>query len=448
MEQKKRIKYLLRTFGCQMNFHDSEKMAGVLNEAGMQETAVHNEADLIIFNTCSIREKAEQKFLSELGRIKSLKRKNPALKIAVAGCIAQQMGRGLFERAPYVDFVLGPQNIHLIKGIVHEEGRGVAVADNPGLSSMELPAARKHWPMAWVSIMYGCNNFCSYCVVPYTRGPEVSRPAEAILSEMRCLSEEGFREVTLLGQNVNSYRGGPGMDFPALLRMIHDIKGIERIRFVTSHPKDLLDGLILAIRELDKLCEHIHLPLQSGSDRVLKAMNRGYGLDDYRRKVESLRKHVPSIAITSDIIAGFPGETDEDHKATISALSEIRFDGIFAFKFSSRAGTAASRLDGHLPEEIKAARLYEILALQDAVTFDINKALEGFCQEVLVEGPSPKEDRDAGGDAFAGITYAGRTRTNKIVNFRCAGNLSVAAGGLLTVRITKARRHSLQGAIP
>jgi tRNA-2-methylthio-N6-dimethylallyladenosine synthase len=423
-------KVSITTFGCQMNFHDSEKMAGILQSEGYSLTDNQKEADLIIFNTCSIRQKAEQKFLSHLGRLKSLKKRRPGLKIAVAGCIAQQMGEELFKRAPHVDYVIGPQNLHKVRDIIREEKPFTALEENPEIAELELPVSRKEKGRAWVSIMYGCDNFCTYCIVPYTRGRETSRPSESILGEIKQLAQEGFKEVTLLGQNVNSYRSDT--DFPGLLRKINDIEGIERIRFVTSHPRDLSDALIEAIAGLDKVCEHIHLPLQSGSTRILGLMNRGYTRDEYMAKINKLREKVPGIAITSDIIAGFPTETEKDHKETVDALKEIKFDGIFAFKFSPRPGTAASQMDGQLPEEVKLERLQEILRLQDDITLEKNKTLEGSLVEVLVEGTSDT-DRNK---------LTGRTRTNKIVNFTGDNNTT---GEIITVKILKAMRHSLEG---
>lgn len=413
-----------------MNVHDSEKIAGILSQEGLYMTSNPKEADVIIFNTCSIREKAEQKFFSELGRIKHLKRKKPDLKIAVAGCIAQHRGEEIFRRASHVDIIFGPQNIHRIKELLMSQGNAIANEDNPDIAEIDLPILRRDQGRAWVSIMYGCDNFCSYCVVPYTRGREKSRPSENIINEIKELAELGFREITLLGQNVNSYKSS--LDFPGLLRAINKIDGIERIRFVTSHPKDLSIELITAIRNLDKVCEHIHLPLQSGSSRVLRLMNRGYDYDEYKRKVDLLRKEVEGIAITTDIIAGFPGETEEDHDLTVRALKEIEYDGIFAFKYSAREGTVAATMREQLDEETKLRRLQEILNIQDEITLKINKKLEGSIQEILVEGKSETDPSK----------MTGRTRTNKIVNF--SGNGSYP-GTIIPVRIIEAKKHSLLG---
>jgi len=423
-------KVYIHTFGCQMNVHDSEKILGVLEPEGFMQTDNPRSADLIIFNTCSIRQKAEQKFYSELGRIKSYKKLNPRLKIAVAGCIAQREGKNIFKRAPHVDFVFGPQNIRALKHFVADGYVPVAIEENPLIAIEDLPARRSAGISAWVTIMYGCNNFCSYCVVPYTRGRERSRPSEHIVAEVSKIAGEGFREITLIGQNVNSYESD--VDFPGLLRKLDGVGGIERIRFVTSHPKDLSTALINAIKELPKICEHIHLPLQSGSTAILKMMSRRYSFEDYIEKVAALRAKIPDISITSDIIAGFPGETDEDHRLTLKALREIEFDGTFAFKFSPRPGTKAAKMQGNLTEEMKSERLYEILVLQDTITEKKNNALVGTIQEVLIEGPSENGNGN----------LTGRTRTNKIVDIWAE---DIIKGALVDVEIIKGRRHSLEG---
>ncbi|GAB6184404.1 tRNA (N6-isopentenyl adenosine(37)-C2)-methylthiotransferase MiaB [Thermodesulfovibrio hydrogeniphilus] len=421
----------IKTFGCQMNEHDTERILGILTSKGFIEVEEPKKADLIIFNTCAIREKAEQKFLSSLGRVKHLKRRNSNLKIIVAGCSAQLQGEKLLEKAPYIDYIIGPDNISLIENIIernfHEK---LLIHENPDIHKINLPAQRKEPVKAWVNIIYGCNNYCSYCVVPYTRGRERSRPAENIVDEIRLLAEGGYKEVTLLGQNVNSYKDGE-IDFPALLEKINDIEGIERIRFVTSHPKDLSKRLVEVIRDCSKVCEHIHLPLQAGSTKILKLMNRKYTYEEYLEKIHLLRDTIPEIAITSDIIVGFPQETDEDFEKTIYALKEIQFDGIFAFKFSPRPGTPGARLEGQINEELKSQRLTEILKIQDKITELKNKRLEGTIQEVLVEGKDEE-----------GFT-TGRTRTNKIVKI----DSEIYPGEIIKVKINKAHRHSLEGVI-
>ncbi len=423
-------KFYIDTFGCQMNMHDSEKMAGLLSEEGYSPVDNPGEADIIIFNTCSVREKAEQKFFSELGRIKSLKKKRPALKIGVAGCIAQAQGKKILKRAPHVDFVFGPQNIHLLHRLIDANASVIANADNPEIAETDLPVMRGAKGRAWVSVIYGCNNFCSYCIVPYTRGRERSRPSHNILEEIEDLAGKGFKEVTLLGQNVNSYLSD--INFPSLLKKINSIRGIERVRFVTSHPRDLSNELISAMCSLDRVCEHIHLPLQSASDRILRLMNRGYLFDEYRRKVDMIRSMVKEISITTDIITGFPGETGADHADTLKALRDIEFDGIFAFKFSPRTGTKAALMENHIAEGVKSERLSEILEVQDKITLKLNKKFENSIQEILVEGFSETDKN----------FLTGRTRSNKIVNFK--GDDSWR-GRIIRVKIIEAKRHSLKG---
>jgi tRNA-2-methylthio-N6-dimethylallyladenosine synthase len=420
----------IHTFGCQMNVHDSEKMLGILEKKGYSQTDSPGDADLIIFNTCSIRQKAEQKFFSELGRIKSYKKRNPDLKIAVAGCIAQQEGKNIFRKAPHVDFVFGPQNIHILGDLVQKKIKHFSLDINPCIATEDLPVKREDDIKAWVTIMYGCNNFCSYCIVPYTRGKERSRPSKNIFSEVSELAEKGYKEVTLLGQNVNSYHSD--IDFPGLLMKLNSIEGLERIRFVTSHPKDLSGDLIRAMSDLSKVCEHIHLPLQSGSSKILRHMNRAYTYNDYMKKVVEIRNRVKGISLTSDIIAGFPGETDEDHMQTVKALQEIEFDGIFAFKYSPRPGTKAAEMHDHLPEDIRSERLEEILKIQDDITLMKNRYLEGTVQEMLLEGAG---NEDPG-------TLTGRTRTNKIVNITSG---DFPKGSIINVEITRGRKHSLDG---
>lgn len=416
-----------------MNVHDSEKIRGVLAEKGYVNAGNPEQADLIVFNTCAIREKAEQKFFSQLGRIKKFKRRRGDLKIAVTGCVAQEAGEKLLKRAPFVDFIMGPQNIHRLHEAITSDRRVELAQDNDDLALRKLPADRDSRLKAWVSIMYGCNNFCSYCIVPYTRGREVSRPSSSILAEVRDLVARGYKEVTLLGQNVNSYKSDTG--FVDLLRRIDDT-GIERVRFVTSHPRDFSSDLIDAVSKLRSLCEHIHLPIQSGSDRILQLMNRGYTFSDYKSRVDTLRDKVPGVAITTDVIAGFPGEEEQDHSDTVMALEKIAFDGIFAFKFSPKEGTKAHYMKNQLDEVLKSSRLSHILKVQEGVTYRHNKLLEGSLQEVLIEGPSDDDDK----------ILVGRTRTNKIVTVEAISQCA-PAGSTKLVRIEKARLHSLSGTI-
>lgn len=428
-------KYFIKTMGCQMNVHDSEKISGIFSESGHQEVAGAESADIVVLNTCSIREKAAHKFYSELGRLKKVKKQNPDLKIAVAGCIAQQKGDTLFKRFPYVDFIFGPNNIDNLQPWLNN-GKSVksALAENADYHTKILPIKRAGQVRAWVSIMYGCNNFCSYCIVPFTRGREKSRPSNDIYNEIQSIADKGYPEITLLGQNVNSYGKGlsDDIDFPDLLEKIHDIEGIRRIRFITSHPKDFSDKLIGAISTLSKVCEHLHLPVQAGSDRILDLMNRRYTYRDYKEKIDRLRNAIPGVAITSDIIVGFPGETEDDFLQTLNALSEIEYDGLYAFKYSKRPDTKALSLPDHLDEATKTDRLNRVIKLQEEITCRKNSDMEGRVLEVLVEGASENDPEK----------LTGRTRTNKIVNFT---GEEVDAGKLVKVKITEAKMHSLNG---
>ncbi len=427
-------KYHIHTFGCQMNVHDSEKIAGILSESDHWTTDSIEEADVIVLNTCSIRQKAEQKFYSELGRLRTVKKNNPKLKIAVAGCIAQQQGDAILKKFPYVDFIFGPDNIDSLQTWIKGNTMQTSLKYNPGYHTNTLPMRREGRVSAWVSIMYGCDNFCAYCVVPYTRGRERSRPSRDIYGEALSVAEQGFKEITLLGQNVNSYGKNlpEDVDFPDLLRMLHKIEGLRRIRFVTSHPRDLSEKLVSIMKDLPKICRHIHLPVQSGSDKILNLMNRGYSYKEYKNKIDMLIKSIPDIAITTDIITGFPGETEEDFQCTIKALVEIEYDGIFAFKYSKRPDTKALHLTDHVDENVKSQRLSEILKMQEVITHKKNKLLEGEILEVLVEGVSETDDNK----------LTGRTRTNKIVNFY--GDI-IDTGNFVMIKILEAKLHSLYG---
>ena len=433
-------KYLyIKTFGCQMNVHDSEQIEGLLNNEGYQKTDDEKRADLVVINTCSIREKAEQKAYSMLGRFRRLKELNPELIIGVGGCLAQQLGRRLFKKAPYLDLVFGTHNIHLLPGMIQRiksgKTRVVETSFHESVKSLDIRTLPGNGCVSsYVTIMQGCNNFCSYCVVPYLRGREESRESNDIIDEIKFLADHGVKEVTLLGQNVNSYgKTLPnGSTFPTLLKRISHIKGIERIRFTTSHPKDLSDDLIMCYDTINKLCKHIHLPVQSGSDYILRRMNRRYTSEDYIKKVKKLREICPDVSITSDIIVGFPGESDNDFQKTIDLMEKVRFDNTFSFKFSLREGTIAEKLDGNIEDGIKSKRLSILQSLQEKHSMEINKNLEGSVANVLVEGFS-KNDR-------ADIT--GRTSTNKIVNF--TGDISTV-GKIVPVKIIKAYAHSLRG---
>jgi len=424
-----------------MNVHDSEKISGILSEAGYQPVDESKKADVVVLNTCNIRQKAAQKLYSDLGRLKIIKKQRPGLRIAVAGCIAQQEGRSIFKRFPYVDFIFGPNNIDSLENWIKNGSqftvhgsRLTALNDNPDYHTKVLPLNRIGRVKAWVSIMYGCDNFCAYCVVPYTRGREKSRPVKDILTEVQDLAEKGYKEITLLGQNVNSYGKNlkEEMNFPDLLKVLHEIEGIDRIRFVTSHPKDFSEDLVRTVKDLPKVCKHIHLPLQAGSDRVLSLMNRRYTYIEYKEKIDKLRLEIPKISVTTDIITGFPGETEDDFEHTLNALREIEYDGIFAFKYSKRPGTRALELPGHLDEEVKSRRLSKLLELQELITYRKNRELEGIILEVLIEGVSQTDPEK----------LTGRTKTNKIVNFN---GEKKETGLTVNIKILEAKQHSLFG---
>ncbi|MBI4965651.1 MAG: tRNA (N6-isopentenyl adenosine(37)-C2)-methylthiotransferase MiaB [Desulfomonile tiedjei] len=423
-----------------MNEHDSEKMASLLEGLGLTPASEADKADVFIVNTCAIREKAEHKVYSALGKLTSYKAKNPAMVAVVAGCVAQQEKEKLLKRVRDLDAVLGTHQIAelpaVIEKIKHDRSRIVEASFCSDAGSLHIAAPRKgRSPVcSFVTIMQGCSNFCSYCVVPFTRGPEQSRARTEIISEVKELAARGVKEITLLGQNVNAYGKDrrDGDSFAGLLSNLDQIPGLLRVRFTTSHPRDFDDDLANAMADLGTVCEHIHLPLQSGSDRILRAMNRGYTFPEYRTKIRTLREAVPGVAITADMIVGFPGETEEDFQQTLQALEEIRFDQIFSFKFSARPNTAARRLPLHFEEEIKAERLAKVHALQDRITQEYHHAAEGTVEEVLIEGTSPKS-----GQLF------GRTRTNKIVNLDAANDARV--GDLIEVEIVRGLNHSLVG---
>lgn len=435
--QNKRL--YIETFGCQMNVHDSEQMAVLLQSIGYHLTDDPQTADLILINTCSIREKAEQKAFSELGRLMKLKEMKPDLIVGFAGCLAQHLGEKVYSRVKDVDLVFGTHNIHrlpeMIASVMKNRRKVTRTGFSSGIHSLNIFAPPPEGSLsAFVSIMQGCDNYCAYCVVPFLRGPEMSRLPEDIVHEVRELAKLGVKEVTLLGQNVNSYgkKLNEDCNFVSLINKISGISGIERIRFTTSHPKDLSDELIDCFARVPKLCEHIHLPVQSGSNRILKLMNRGYSAEEYLRKIDHLRAVCPQISITSDIIVGFPGETDKDYQETIDMMEKIRFDSVFSFKYSERKGTAAQALPEKVPESEKRRRLKELQALQDRHTQEKNSALEGSVQEVLVEGRSRNSEQD----------MMGRARSWKIVNFKGDPEL---IGGKVSVEITRGYLHSLRG---
>ncbi len=436
-------KVFIKTFGCQMNEYDSAKMADVLAAAeGMETTDKAEEADVILLNTCSVREKAQEKVFSELGRIKQLKRDNPHLLIGVGGCVASQEGDAIIARAPYVDMVFGPQTLHRLPELVRarrSSGRAQVDVSFPEIEKFDhLPEARVEGASAFVSVMEGCSKYCTYCIVPYTRGAEVSRPFDDVIAEAVRLAEKGVKEITLLGQNVNAYRGemhdGGSADLALLLHYLAEVPGIERLRFTTSHPMEFGQSLIDAYATIPKLCNHLHLPVQSGSDRILAAMRRGYTTLEYKSIIRKLRKVRPDISVASDFIVGFPGETDADFEATLKLVEEVNFDASFSFIFSPRPGTPAAELDNDVAPEIAKQRLERLQAQLQRQAEAISATMVGAVQRVLVEGVSKKDARE----------LSGRTDNNRVVNF--AGNPRLI-GTLVDVTVTAALPHSLRGEI-
>jgi tRNA-2-methylthio-N6-dimethylallyladenosine synthase len=443
------------TIGCQMNVYDSQQMAAFLAADGYRPTEDLHQADLIIANTCTIRAKAEQKAFSFLGRLATAKAGRPELIVAIGGCVAQQEGEGILRRVPHVDIVFGTHAVcrlpDMVRQVAQRRCRIVDVAQVEGIDAHEfLPAAAAPSPVsAFITIMRGCDNYCTYCVVPHVRGREASRTATEIVGEIEQLVAGGVREVTLLGQNVNSYGQKEGWaDFADLLTRVNAIQGLKRIRFTTSHPKDLSESLMMAFRDLSKLCAHIHLPVQSGADRILKKMNRKYTRADYLERVGRLRAYCPEIVITSDIIVGFPGETPEDFAATQSLIEAVGYDGLFVFMYSDRPNAAATHFSDKVTEDVKLERLQQILQQQEAHNRRAHEALVGHPVKVLVEGRSKM---DAGGDTLskAAVQWMGRTDGNKIVNFDIPPNAISPAGNLtgysVDVIIQRALAHSLWG---
>ena len=431
--EKRRV--YLKTFGCQMNEHDSERILGILSGLGYAATQNLEEADLALLNTCSIREKANHKAYSDLGRIEKIKRKNPSMILGVAGCMAKQEGTNIFNRVPQVNLIFNSKNIWKLPLLLEaaHKGQGKIMALEDVSSPQPYSSHRKGKVKAWVSIMEGCDKQCSYCIVPYTRGREISRPFPEIIHEVQALGEAGYKEITLLGQNVNSYGRslGNGMDFADLLSMIHEAPGIDRIRFITSHPWDLSQKLIDTMAGLPKICEHLHLPLQSGSNRVLRGMKREYTYEEYRDKITRLRKSIPNISLTTDIIAGFPGEDESDFQETLNALEEIEYDGIFSFKYSHRPNTAAIGMPDQIPEPIKDDRLHRLIQLQRGITDKRHRVYLHGVEEVLVERVNGKSGKQIG-----------RTRTNLTVHFEGDPGLM---GTLVNIKITKIKTNSFEG---
>ena len=436
-------KVFIRTFGCQMNEYDSDKMADVLRAAeGYEPTTDVEQADLILFNTCSVREKAQEKVFSDLGRVKHLKKKG--VLIGVGGCVASQEGAAIIERAPYVDIVFGPQTLHRLPQMIAartQERRPQVDISFPEIEKFDhLPPARVEGASAFVSIMEGCSKYCSYCVVPYTRGEEVSRPFDDVLTEVAGLAEQGVKEVTLLGQNVNAYRGTMGhspeiADFALLLDYVADIPGIERLRYTTSHPKEFTPRLIEAYARLPQLVNHLHLPVQHGSDRILSVMKRGYTALEYKSTIRRLRAVRPGISLSSDFIVGFPGETEEDFGKMMELIADVGFDSSFSFVFSKRPGTPAAALQDDTPQAMKLKRLQQLQAAIEVNVRRISASRVGTVQRILVEGPSRKDAQE----------LMGRTECNRIVNFSGGPLADRLLGQMLDVEITAALPHSLRG---
>jgi len=439
-------KVFIKTFGCQMNEYDSDKMSDVLRAAeGYEPTTDVEEADLILFNTCSVREKAQEKVFSDLGRVKHLKARG--VQIGVGGCVASQEGAAIIERAPYVDLVFGPQTLHRLPQMLAERRRTQQPQVDVSFPEIEkfdhLPPARVEGASAFVSIMEGCSKYCSYCVVPYTRGDEVSRPFEDVLTEVADLAAQGVREVTLLGQNVNAYRGAMGeggeiADFALLLDYVAEIPGIERIRYTTSHPNEFTQRLIDAYAKLPQLVGHVHLPVQHGSDRILAAMKRGYSVLQYKSIVRRLRAARPGIGISSDFIVGFPGETDDDFDRLMKLIDDVGFDQSFSFVYSPRPGTPAAALHDEMPQAVKLQRLQRVQAAIEANAQRIGAALVGTRQRILVEGPARRPGIDGAPELM------GRTECNRIVNFAGPQRL---VGRMIDVTIAQAWPHSLRGEV-
>ncbi len=436
------MKYIIETWGCQMNEHDSEVLAGMLADLGYKRTDDEMDADVMLLNTCCVREKAESKVLGRLGLLKKLKQNNPDVILGVCGCMMQQpaMADRIKKRMPHMDLVFGTHNIHELPQMINEAKASrtthIQVWPEQGEVKEGLPIKRTHGIKAFVNIMYGCNNFCTYCIVPYVRGRERSRLSKEILVEIKDLVNDGYREIMLLGQNVNSY--GKDLqdegDFADLLKAVNEIKGLDRIRFMTSHPRDFNLRLVNTLASCNKVCEHYHLPIQAGSSRILKKMNRGYTKEEYLELISQIKDRVPHASITTDIIVGFPGETEEDFDDTMEVISKVRFDGAYTFLYSSRPNTPAAKISEQVPQELKKKRFQKLLALQNSITEEINKQLIGQTLPVLFEGTSKNDD----------TVLMGRTRTNKIVHVSGHAEL---IGKIVDVNIQGAQMFSLSGKI-
>ena len=439
----KLLKYYIETWGCQMNEEDSEKLSGMLKRIGYTRTENKEEAGIILFNTCCVRENAENKVFGNLGALKKLKKKNPDLIIGICGCMMQQEGMAdrILKEFPYVNIIFGTHNAYKFPEYlnrVRTEGVQIKEIFNKETEIVEgLPIDRESSVKAFVTIMYGCNNFCTYCIVPYVRGRERSRKPEDILKEIRELVAQGYKEITLLGQNVDSYGKTLEEDitFAQLLRMVNEVEGLERIRFMTSHPKDISDEVIYAMRDCDKVCEFLHLPVQCGSTSLLKKMNRHYSKEDYLRIIEKAKAEIPGIAFSTDLMIGFQGETEEDLLDTIDVVEKVKYDNAFTFIYSKREGTPAAKMEDQIPEDVKHERFNRVLAKVNEILAGLNAQYVGKTVEVLIEGKSKTDESK----------FTGRTRQNKLVNFTVKNPEADLLGKLMNVKITEATTFSLVG---
>lgn len=437
-------KYYTITYGCQMNESDTERINGQLEELGCRAADTMEDADIIIMNTCSVRQNAEEKVYGKIGEIKKLKEKKPSLLLGIAGCMAQENKGKLIERMPIIDFVIGPYHIHDLKEIITDaeqlkKTHVVRTERNPHSVAdySELRAVRKSKIFAWIPIIQGCNKFCTYCIVPYTRGREISRPIEDIAKEVRALAAEGYKEITLLGQNVNSYGLDfrNGTDFGDLIRAIDPIEGIERVRYMTSHPRDMSFSMVDAMADSPKVARHMHLPVQHGSNEMLKKMNRGYTIEHFMELLAYVRKKMPDIAVTTDLITGFPGETEEMHQETLRLLKTARFDSAYTFIYSPRTGTPAARMEDQIDDETKHRRLQELMDVQNEISLEKNKEMEGKEYEILVEGPSRQDPAH----------WYGRTSHNKMLLFPYEEG--IRTGDMVRAKVEAAQTWVLKGSL-
>ena len=443
MDQQGNKKYFTITYGCQMNESDSEKINGQLEELGYLPAEQMEEADIVILNTCSIRQNAEEKVYGKIGEVKQLKDKNPHVLLGIAGCMAQENRRKLVQRMPIIDFVIGPYNIHNLHEIVTDKE---AVGSHVVLTQMKpqrvrdyslLKASRKSKIFAWVPIMQGCNKFCTYCIVPYVRGRETSRTIEDIKAEVISLAQDGYKEITLLGQNVNSYGLDfkNNTDFSDLIRALDTVEGIKRIRYMTSHPRDMTKEMVDVMAASSKVVRHMHLPVQHGSNEMLKRMNRGYTVEHFYEMGDYIRERMPDVGFTTDLITGFPGETEEMHQATIALLKKVRFDSAYTFIYSPRRGTPAASMTNQISDEIKHRRLNEIMEVQNQISLEINKELEGQDIEILVEGPTKQDENH----------WFGRTSTNKMIVFPKVEGIKI--GDIVLAHVNIAQTWILKGIV-